>query len=157
MNKALSIERALPQAGLVAVTAFLLSSGGPATATSGVDFDKAVSLYNQKHYEEAAASFESIVAKDPDSAKASYYAGLSYQAIGKISRARLMYERTAKYFPNTQPGRLAASLLTKLPRTLQPNDDNATAPNTNRAATISPARQKSQWHDSSGQIFGTNK
>src|ERR1700677_1831968 len=70
---------------LVTTLVIMISSCAPASARhkakpkSSGDFDKAVVVYNQKHYQQAAASFETIVVKEPANPDASYYAGLSYQ------------------------------------------------------------------------------
>lgn len=110
-------------------------SAAALASTSADAFDKAVNLYNQKNYAQAAAAFEALIAKDPGNANASYYAGLSYQGCGNANRAALMYARTVQYFPNTQAGRLAAALLPK-----SPSGSLSNSPATVGSATANPGR-----------------
>lgn len=121
---------------LILVFAFNLSA---LASTSPEEFGKAVNLYNQKHYAEAAAAFEAIIAKDPNNANASYYAGLSYQANGKMSRATLMYERTVKYFPNTEAGRLAAALVHPASSVSSTSSHSSALPSSSSAESAHPA------------------
>ncbi|MBN1526194.1 MAG: tetratricopeptide repeat protein [Candidatus Omnitrophica bacterium] len=68
-------------------------------------FDWAMSLYEAKDYKRAAVEFEKLVKHYEYSeyaSKAQYYAGLSYESMGKYYAAFQNYQKTVENFPHVE-------------------------------------------------------
>lgn len=70
------------------------------------DFRTGVKLFNEGKYEEALLRFEELMREQPDQWQSFYFAGLCYQKLGKIDKAKEAFEAGLK---------LTEDLIIKLP------------------------------------------
>lgn len=57
------------------------------------DYATGVKLFNEKKYEEALLRFEELMEEQPDQWQSFYYAGLCYQKLNKIDKAKESFEK----------------------------------------------------------------
>jgi len=98
-------------ASLIFVAVFVIGFASPALAG---DIAAAYKAFQSKRYGEAAVGFESYLREHPLDVRATYYAALSYQYLGKTSSALALYRRVAKISPESQMGNYATTILQRL-------------------------------------------
>lgn len=101
----------MPIARLIFVAVFVLGFASPALAG---DIAAAYRAFQSKRYAEAAGGFESYLREHPRDVRATYYAALSYQYLGKTSSALALYRRVALIAPESQMGNYATTILQRL-------------------------------------------
>src|SRR5262249_52585393 len=106
----LRYARLLVSLALATMTALSL----PLNVLADVNYDKGVKLYNAGKYFDASVAFEKAALSSPHNANAFYYAAISYQEMGKTSKAETLYRQVIQRFPATQVASYAKSALKAL-------------------------------------------
>ncbi len=78
-----------------------------ASAKTESDFDKAVGLYNQKHYLDALSLFKRVCESNASDSRSNYYYALCLHQLGKLKEAKAQYRSVASKFAGTVAGELA--------------------------------------------------
>ena len=83
-------------------------------ALADANYDQGVKLYNSGRYFDAVGAFEKAAQSSPHNANALYYSAISYQQMGKASKAEALYGQIMQRFPATQVASYARSALKAL-------------------------------------------
>jgi Flp pilus assembly protein TadD len=96
------MTRSAPRVGLCLLAGL---SWGPAPARAASPLADAEALYNSRHYPEARALLEPLVAAEPSNAAASYFLGMAYLRAGgpaALDSARQWLGRALKLAPDDE-------------------------------------------------------
>jgi predicted aspartyl protease len=103
---------------ILVLMTFLLTCAQPAHCQTKKDAaslrDQGISLYNNKDYPGSIALLEKHLASYPNDYFALYFAALSYQQTGQLTRAIYNYQRVSQLAGNSQYGQYAQQILAKI-------------------------------------------